>query len=245
MTKFLYVSARPEQLAATAEYASFRSALGDQFEVDRIDLTATPLLDDAADRYAGFVIGGSPFNVSDTTRSDLQRRVENDLERIAQQALTGTAAAFFTCYGIGVVTRMLGAAVDLQHPEPTSATRIFTTHAATEDPIFAPSAPSFLAFTAHKEASQLPPGATLLASNDACPVQAYRVGDRLYAAQFHPELTPSDFAHRMYFYRDGGYFNPDEFAAVERAVLAASVTEPRHILRRFAEAFADPFAQNV
>ena len=235
MTTFLYVSARPEWEAATAEYASFHTALGEQLVVDRLDLVTTSLTADALERYDGFVIGGSPFNVSDVARSDVQRRVESDLEQIAQRALDGRAAAFFTCYGIGVVTRMLGGAVDLEHPESTGATRIITTSDASADPVFGLSAPSFLAFTAHKEASQaLPPGATLLASNEACPVQAYRVGEHLYATQFHPELTPSDFAHRMLFYRQGGYFDPDEFAAVESAVLAASVTEPRRILRRFA-----------
>src|SRR5699024_3347018 len=113
---FLYVSARPEWDAATAEYASFRTALGDGHVVDRIDLVSTALTDKTLARYAGFVIGGSPFNVTDDVRSDVQRRVESDLERIAQRALNGQTRAFFTCYGIGVVTRLLGGSVDLQHP---------------------------------------------------------------------------------------------------------------------------------
>ena len=47
----------------------------------------------------------------------------------------------------------------------------------------------------------------LLASNDGCPVQAYRVGDRLYATQFHPEPTAKAFTERMAVYRDDGYFD--------------------------------------
>ena len=65
MASLLYVGVRPELDAATAERASFRVALGVDAEVlDRVDLTTTALPDDVFDRYAGFVIGGSPFNVA-------------------------------------------------------------------------------------------------------------------------------------------------------------------------------------
>ena len=80
------------------------------------------------------------------------------------------------------------------------------------------------------------PGAVLLATNATCPVQAYRVGTHLYAAQFHPEPTPRDFADRMTFYRTTGYFDPAQFDAVQQEVLAASVTEGAALLRRFAAA---------
>jgi len=105
--------------------------------------------------------------------------------------------------------------------------------------VFGPSGSALTVFTAHKEsAADTPPGAVLLATNEVCPVQAYRVGTHLYAAQFHPEPTPRDFADRMTFYRTTGYFDPDEFDAVQQQVLAASVTEGAALLRRFAETFA-------
>nr|WP_218844719.1 GMP synthase [Microbacterium pseudoresistens] len=222
--------------AATAERASFRIGLGVPSEqLDRIDLVSSPLPDDAFDRYAGFVIGGSPFNVTDAAKSSMQLRVERDLERIAARALDGATAAFFTCYGIGVVTRLLGGEVTTDHPEEATATWIRTTPAGLDDPLFGPSGASFTAFTAHKEGSTTtPPGATLLAVGDVCPVQAYRAGGRLYATQFHPEPSPRDFADRMVFYRTTGYFDADAFDTVQEAVLSASVTEPAHILGRFA-----------
>ncbi len=235
MASLLYVGVRPELDAATAERASFRVALGVGPEaLDRVDLTTTPLPEDAFDRYAGFVIGGSPFNVTDVRKSETQRRVEADLERIAARAIDGATTAFFTCFGIGVVTRLLGGVVGSDNPEEAAAAEIRTTPEGAEDPLFAAAGPRFHAFTAHKEGStQPPPGAVLLAGNDACPVQAYRVGADLYATQFHPEPSPRDFADRMVFYRTTGYFDPDAFHTVQEAILESVVTEPSRILHRF------------
>ncbi|GAT73712.1 glutamine amidotransferase-related protein [Microbacterium hydrocarbonoxydans] len=238
MASLLYVSVRPETGAADAEHASFRRALGADV-VDRLDLLDGPLIESRLDGYRGLVVGGSPFNVSDTAKSAVQRRVEADLEIIARRAIDGRVAAFFTCFSIGVVTRMLGGDVGTGSPEAASAAVIRTTPEGDADPIFGPSGPALTVFTGHKESAvAVPDGATLLATNDACPVQAYRVGTHLYAAQFHPEPTPRDFADRMTFYRTTGYFDPEEFDLVQGQVLAASVTEGAALLRRFAQRFA-------
>ncbi|MFC7942397.1 GMP synthase [Microbacterium oxydans] len=237
MASLLYVCVRPETGAADAEHASFRRALGVDV-VDRLDLLHGALPMERLRGYRGIVVGGSPFNVSDAVKSAEQLRVEADLRTLADAAMAAEVAVFFTCFSIGVVTRMLGGEVVTDTPEPASATVIETTQAGAADPVFGPSGSALTVFTAHKEsAAATPPGAVLLATNEACPVQAYRVGSHLYAAQFHPEPTPRDFADRMTFYRTTGYFDPDEFDAVQQQVLAASVTEGAALLRRFAETF--------
>lgn len=238
MASLLYVCVRPETGAADAEHASFRRALGVDV-VDRLGLLHGALPMERLRGYRGIVVGGSPFNVSDAVKSAEQLRVEADLRTLADAAMAAEVAVFFTCFSIGVVTRMLGGEVVTDTPEPASATVIETTQAGAADPVFGPSGSALTVFTAHKEsAAATPPGAVLLATNAACPVQAYRVGTHLYAAQFHPEPTPRDFADRMTFYRTTGYFDPDEFDAVQQQVLAASVTEGAALLRRFAETFA-------
>lgn len=234
MVSLVYLCVRPEQGAAEAEHRSFRRALGVQ-RLDRIDLLDAPLRAPIADTYDGVVIGGSPFNVVVDERGDLQRRVESDLESIAHESVHVGLPAFFTCYGIGVVTRMLGGTVGTATPESTRPTGIRITEAGTHDPLFAPSAPTMSVLTAHKEGStEPPPGSVLLATNDDCPVQAYRVGDELYATQFHPEVTPQDFVDRMAYYRTTGYFDPHEYDLTAERVLAASVSGT-DLLRRFAE----------
>jgi GMP synthase (glutamine-hydrolysing) len=154
---------------------------------------------------------------------------------VAAAAVESRTAALFTCYGIGIVTRMLGGEVSRSFPEPTGPTVVRLTDAGRDDPLTATLASEFTALSAHKEGSGTPPpGAVLLATNDACPVQAYRVGDRLYTTQFHPESTPLPFTERMAFYRDGGYFPADEYDEIAARVLDASVTEPGRMLRTFA-----------
>jgi GMP synthase (glutamine-hydrolysing) len=237
----LYVCVRPQQGAAAAEFESFRAATRvPDGGIDQFDLVRAPLPEDVFDRYGGFVVGGSPFNLTDpeSTKTEVQRRLESDLERIARAAADQRTAAMFTCYGIGVVTRLLGGEVSRAYPEDTGPVTVELTRDGGGDPLLGGLAHRFTALTAHKEGSgHVPPDAVLLATNAGCPVQAYRVGERLYATQFHPEPTTAAFTERMAVYRDDGYFAASDYEALAGRVLAASVTEPARLLRAFAKAF--------
>ncbi|EXJ51588.1 MULTISPECIES: glutamine amidotransferase-related protein [unclassified Microbacterium] len=241
MSPLVYVCARPQQGAAAAEYESFRQAMRlDENELERWDLVRDPWPTDAARRWRGAVVGGSPFNVTDpeSAKTDAQRRLEGDLAQLAHAAASGETAALFTCYGIGVATRALGGEVTRAYPEDTGPTKVTLTAQAQQDRLFGGLASSFAALTAHKEGTgRLPEGAVLLATNDACPVQAYRLGDTLYATQFHPEPTGRAFTERMAVYRDDGYFAAPDYDRIAARVLAASLTEPMRILRAFSQTF--------
>ncbi len=241
MTSLVYLCARPQEGAAAAEYESFRTAmrLGED-ELERWDLVRKTLPSDFTARWRGAVVGGSPFNVTDPedTKTDAQRGLEASLARLADAAASGRIAALFTCYGIGVATRTLGGEVTRAYPEDTGPTPVALTDDGRADPLFGALAHRFTALTAHKEGTAtLPPGAVLLAENEGCPVQAYRVGDRLYATQFHPEPTGRAFTERMAVYRDDGYFAAPDYDRIAARVLAASLSEPPRILRAFASAF--------
>ncbi|WOQ69354.1 GMP synthase [Microbacterium limosum] len=235
----LYVCVRPQSGAAEAEYRSFREATHrDETVLHAHDLVRHPLPPDAFDRYAGFLIGGSPFNVADpeSTKTDVQRRLEADLEGIARRAAGAETHAIFTCYGIGIVSRVLGGEVTRGFPEDTGPTTVELTDAGASDPVLGGLPRRFTALTAHKEGTgQAPPGASLLARNEACPVQAYRVGRTLYATQFHPEPTAAAFIERMGVYRNDGYFDAARFDEIAGRVRAATLSEPPRILRAFAD----------
>ena len=235
----LFVSARPQRGAALAEYGSFRngSELNEK-ELHWHDLVEAPLPADAFDKYRGFFIGGSPYNLSDPAqdKNSEQLQVEHGLQTIAETVLNGNEhTALFTCFGIGVVTQLLGGKIVRNHGEKASATKIYTTDSAETDPLFKVLQPSFDALVAHKEAAaETPTGATLLAYNQQCPVQSYRVDHKIWATQFHPETTSEDFIARMHFYRDAGYFDSSQFEQTAASVAAAAVKDPTQILQKFA-----------
>jgi GMP synthase-like glutamine amidotransferase len=62
------------------------------------------------------------------------------------------------------------------------------TDEAPDDPLFAALPRSFDAFQWHYYAFDVPDGAVELARNDVCS-QAFRLGERAWAVQFHPEVT--------------------------------------------------------
>lgn len=241
MAPLVYVCARPQEGAAAAEYESFRTAMRlGEAGLERWDLVHEPLPADFATRWRGVVVGGSPFNVTDpeSTKTDVQLGVESGLAQLARSAAAGETAALFTCYGIGIATRELGGEVTRAFPEDTGPTVVALTDDGRRDPLFGGLAQSFTALTAHKEGTaRMPERAVLLASNDNCPVQAYRVGETLYATQFHPEPTGRAFTERMAVYRDDGYFAAGDFDRIATQVLAASLSEPPRILRAFAQTF--------
>jgi GMP synthase (glutamine-hydrolysing) len=236
-SRFLLLQVRPEEGPRESELASMRagSGLGDRLESLRVDVEPVPA--DVLDRYAGVLVGGSPFNVTDPEerKPDGQRNAERRLAEVAERALERDHPAFFTCYGIGVLTRVLGGVVDRSRPERVAATENRLTPAGRADPVAGALPERFFALTGHKEGvPEVPPDATLLATNDTCPVQLYRVGNVL-ASQFHPEPTTQDFVDRATAYSSYGYFPEQELAAIAADVLRARVTEPRKLLQRFVD----------
>ena len=236
---FLFISVRPEVEAVGPEYESVRRASGldaarlehlrlDTDGLDRVDLSA----------FAGVVVGGSPFNVTTAweRKPPVQVRVESELSQLAELALDTDLPLLFTCYGIGVLTQVLGGTVGTVHGEEASAVEIVLTDAGIADPLVGVLPERFAALVGHKEATErLPEGAVLLASSAGCPVQIYRAGARVYATQFHPEVSTGDFVARAEVYRLHGYFPASELREVSERLAAASVTEPQRLLRRFVE----------
>ena len=239
MKPFLFLSARPEVEAVGPEYESVRRAMGvDAGRLEHVRVDVETIGDLRPEQFAGVVVGGSPYNVTtpDSGKHPVQRRVEADLARLAERSLELDHPLLFTCYGIGVLTRVLGGEVGTLYGEDATAVEITLTDAGRADPLVGVLPVRFDALVGHKEATtRLPSDAALLASSAGCPVQVYRVGRNVYATQFHPEVTTGDFIARAEVYRHHGYFPARELRQVSERLAAASVTEPRRMLRRFVE----------
>lgn len=239
---FLFLSARPEEDAVGPEYDAMLTATGlgrAELHHHRLDIEALPALPLTA--YAGVIVGGSPYNVTQdpSRKSETQKRVEGDLSRLADWAVASDFPVLFTCYGIGLLTERQGGIVGTEYGEEAGPVTVTLTADGQSDPLLAGLDTEFTALVGHKEAtSVLPATATLLATSEACPVQIYRVGHNVYATQFHPEVLPHDFIARAHVYKEHGYFPAHELDDVAERLAASVVTEPPQIMTRFVQRFA-------
>ncbi|MGY1804553.1 glutamine amidotransferase [Blastococcus sp. SYSU D00922] len=237
MRPFLLLSSRAEDLAADGEYEAFLRFSGLPPErLRRIRMEAGPLPAIDLDDYAGVLVGGGPFNSSDPPleKSDVQRRVERELSALLDEIVARDFPFFGACYGVGTLGVHQGGVIDRTYAEPISAVRIRLTADGLADPVLASMAPEFDAFVGHREAcSVLPPGAVLLASSEACPVQMFRIKRNLYATQFHPELDVDGIITRVRVYQHAGYYPPDERDDLIARLTPAVITEPGRMLANF------------
>ena len=242
MKPFLLLATRIDDEAADEEYNSFLDAGGlEPHELVRVRLEAEPMPPIDLDDYAGIIVGGSPFNTSESAelKSEVQLRVESELGQLVDRVVERDFPFFGACYGIGLLTSRLGGVVDGTWPETAGPTTVTVSEDGAADQLFGRLERSFDAFVGHKEAcTELPAGGVLLASSALCPVQAFRVGANVYATQFHPELTRDGILSRIRIYRDNGYFAPGGYDGVVESIERSSVTEPAALVRAFVERFA-------
>ncbi|WDF33949.1 glutamine amidotransferase [Arthrobacter agilis] len=242
MKPFLLLATRAEDFAADAEYRSFLRYGGlaeGELRRLRLEVGALPELD-LAD-YSGIFLGGSPFNSSDPeeSKSDVQVRVEHELGGLLDRVVPEDFPFFGACYGVGTLGRHQGAVVDTTYAEPIGAVEVTLTDDGAVDPLLAGLPASFAAYVGHKEAcAALPPSAVLLASSATCPVQMFRVGQNVYATQFHPELDVEALVGRISTYRHAGYFPPEQADEYMARARATTVDQPEAILRAFVARYA-------
>ena len=242
MKPFLFLGIRPEDVAADDEYAAMLRCSGlDEAQLRRHRLEQHPLEALDLDHWSGVILGGGPFQVSDpeASKSAVQRRVEADLARVLDTLVPRDFPFLGCCYGIGTLGRHQGGEVDRTFSEAVGPIRVEVSARGVADPLFSVAGENFGAFVGHKEAiRRLPAHAIALASSEACPVQAFRVGTRLYATQFHPELDFEGFATRVQTYKFAGYFAPEDADAIIATARDSGVVEVPNLVGRFVELFA-------
>jgi GMP synthase (glutamine-hydrolysing) len=237
MKPFLLLSIRPEQAAADNEYESFLRFTGlDESQLPLVNLAREPLPAIDLDQWSGLLLGGGPWNASDPqeTKSEAQERAEKELSTLLDDVVARDFPFLGACYGIGTVGLHQGGVVDRSWPEPVGPLSVTVTADGHADPLFAGVPTDFAAYGGHKEAMvRLPPGAVQLATSEACPVQAFRVGHNVYATQFHPELDLVGVCTRIDVYKNAGYFDPSEAEKLKALSRAVEVAHPMTLLANF------------
>ncbi len=242
MKPFLLLSIRAEKPAADDEYAAFCRCLGvDGSGLHRRQLGVDPLDELSLDDWSGIILGGGSFTYSDPeeSKAPVQLRAEADLVDLLDHVVATDFPFLGACYGIGSLGSHQGGLVDRRYPEPVGPLSVTVTDEGLADPLFAVVPRDFAAYGGHKEAlSSLPDHAVLLATSAACPVQAFRVGNNVYATQFHPELDRTGIHTRIDVYSTFGYFDPSEAADLHAASDRVDVRHPMTLLANFRARYA-------
>src|SRR5829696_6681868 len=158
-------------------------------ELDERHLSNGDELPATLDGYDGLVVLGGPQSALDDERTSPELAGPRELLR---QALDGDFPTLAICLGAQLLAQVGGGRVrkGIDGPE-VGALLVAKRDVADQDPVFGPLplSPDVIQFH-HDEISELPAGATLLASSPMYPYQAYRVGRHVYGLQFHIETSP-------------------------------------------------------
>lgn len=244
MKPFLILQLRPEDVTSDNEYEAIcrYGELSPEVTVRvRIEQTGIPYDLDPRD-YAGIIVGGSPFDISTPPedKSAIQNKIECDFRRLFDVVVAEDIPFLGACSGNGLLGSYCGAPISRTFGEPVGGVDITLTDAAADDPLLQNLPTTFRALVGHKEAcDSTPPGATLLAASDTCPVQMFRVGQNVYATQFHPEGDATGFTVRINTYKHHGYFPPETADELISRIESEHTPYAQTILKNFVLHFRD------
>jgi GMP synthase-like glutamine amidotransferase len=158
-------------------------------ELDERHLSSGDELPSTLDGFDGLVVLGGPQSAldDDATSPELV-----GVRGVLAQALAVDFPTLAICLGAQLLAQVGGGTVreGVDGPE-VGALLVAKRDTADDDPLFRPLplSPDVLQFH-HDEISELPTGATLLASSPMYAHQAFRVGRYVYGLQFHIETAP-------------------------------------------------------
>jgi len=154
--------------------------------------------------YSAIIALGGPMSVNETDRYPWL----HDNFILLERALDAGIPCLGVCLGSQMLAHCCGAIVMPMGSKEIGWGDIALTDAGRIDPLTSCLPSPTTAFHWHGDKWDLPEGAALLASSEACPHQIFRVGDNAYGLQCHLEITremPSLWAQAY----------PDEIAQLE------------------------------
>ena len=234
----LILQLRPEDETSNSEYACFLKYGGLHAEhVCRMRIEKNGIPDDLdIDAYSAIIVGGSPFDISTPheKKSVIQKKLEADFDKLLKQVVARDFPFLGACSGNGLLGHVLGTRISTKYGEPVSCVSLDITEAGKQDKLLKDFPDQIDVLLGHKEAvDTTPEGAVLLMTGEACPVQMFRVGENVYATQFHPEGDAREFSLRIDIYKNHGYFEPDEAEVLKQRVSQKPTPYAQEILKRF------------
>jgi len=238
---FLILQLRPEDDTSDSEYeAILKYGALERVNAHRLRIEKTGIPELSLDDYAAVIVGGSPFDIStpQQLKKPIQVKIESDFRHLFDEVVGRDIPFLGACSGCGLLGSYLGTPISGKYSEPVGGAVVSVTDDGRNDSLLADFPEQIAVLCGHKEACDVVPrGATLLLSGEACPVQMFRVGENVYATQFHPEGDGPGFTVRIHAYKHHGYFPAEQVDALISAVNQEDTPHAREILRRFVERY--------
>lgn len=234
----LILQLRPEDATSDSEYACFLKYGQLQAENTRRLRIETKGIPDnlCLDDYCAIIVGGSPFDIStpEDRKSGIQLKIEADFKRLLAEVVRRDFPFLGACSGNGLLGNYLNTSISTKYAETVGCVTLDITEAGKQDKLLEGFPAQIDVLLGHKEAvNTTPEGASLLMTGSNCPVQMFRVGENIYATQFHPEGDTEEFILRINIYHNHGYFKPHEAEELKKKVSEKSTPYAQEILRRF------------
>lgn len=148
---------------------------------DALDLAAGAV--PTKESFDAWLVMGGPMNVDETNRYPYLP-VEKDL---LANLIAWDRPVLGICLGAQLIARACGAKVYPKRPKEIGLYTVDITAEGKQDFLFCNMDNSLQVFQWHGDTFDLPPGAVRLARSERFENQAFRLGKRVYALQFHIE----------------------------------------------------------
>lgn len=239
---FLILQLRPEDDTSDSEFlALLKYSELDEKDVHRIRIEQNGIPELFLGDYSAIIVGGSPFDIStpETQKSAIQKTIEADFKRLFDDVVASDFPFLGACSGCGLLGSYLDTPISGKYAEPVGAVTVSLTAEGKKDALLSGYPDQISVLLGHKEAcDELPGGAALLMRGEACPVQMFRIGENVYATQFHPEGDSEGFTIRIHAYKNHGYFKPQQADELISAVNQADTPFAQKLLKRFVSRYA-------
>lgn len=148
--------------------------------------------------YAGLVILGGGMSANDVERFPFLL----DLMALVRRFDDAGRPVLGVCLGAQIVARAYGGEVYWMDRFESGFFEMTLTAEGRADRLFADAGETLTVFHNHYEAVRNLPEAVVLATGGACPMQAFRIGPRVYGLQWHVEVTIDIVREWIRVYRD-------------------------------------------
>jgi len=130
---------------------------------------------------------GGPMNVYEEDKHSWLKSENEFLKQVVAQGIPFLGI----CLGSQLLAKACEAKVGKSPEKEIGFFPVRLTDEGRKDPLFEGLPEKIDVFHWHEDMSELPQGATLLASSKGCPHQAFKIGPCAYGLQFHVEVTES------------------------------------------------------